>query len=37
MRQQGKDLIEAVGLEHVPGNKGCNLMSDDDFTHKADW
>ena len=32
MQQKGKDLIEKVGLEHVPGNKGCNVMADADFT-----
>eukprot|EP01044_Picomonas_judraskeda_P013388 COSAG03_NODE_2019_length_3208_cov_212.097459_2_plen_323_part_00 len=37
MRQKGKELIEAIGLEHVPGNKGCKVMADDDFIHCADW
>ena len=37
MRAKGKALIEAIGLENVPGNKGCELMADGDFLHCADF
>ena len=37
MRAKGKALVEAIGLENVPGNKGCELMADGDFLHCADF